>query len=59
MNTHVRVPDTDQIKVPQAQDFLPSSVAQQVSRGKTVTYNQGRRLLVARKVKHLVVLQSA
>jgi len=59
MNTPARVLETEQIKVPQAQDFLPSFVAQQVGKGKTVTYNQGRRLLVARKVKHLVVLQSA
>lgn len=40
-------------------DVLPQGVADQVAAGKTVTYNQGPRLLVARKVKHLIVFQSA
>lgn len=44
---------------PCSTDCLPDSVASQVAKGKVVTYNQGRRLVTARKVRHLVVLSSA
>lgn len=43
----------------QAADCLPSSVATQVNKGKIVTFNQGRRLITAQQVRHLVVLKAA
>lgn len=53
------VPYKDRPSRPTAVDCLPEEVALQVVRGKVVTYNQGRRLVTARKVRHLVVLRSA